>query len=195
MSVMSDCGMASKYMHSIMQNKFINKDIHLSDQYMFSFRVNWNGSNIGLSLSVPVDANMHHDKRGFMFETALWNHEKSTIAYYESWDYDDVNRFTTYEELFEEVLRVREISFRIPYEEPNDSEEEPNDSEEEPNDSEEEPNDPDDAAAARNAAEDDSDAAAARNAAEDDSDAAAARNAAEDEDDDMFSINMAALDF
>ena len=61
---------------------------------------------IAISCSVPPDCNRYLDEYGVIYETALFDNHR--IVYNDNIGYDDVNRFSTIDEVIEEVLRVTE---------------------------------------------------------------------------------------
>lgn len=84
----------------------------------YCFRIAWPGSSVGVSVSVPVDANQHADAYGWVLETALW--ANGTVTYMDEVGYDDVCRFETVGELVADVLRVKEYFTTHPYDDQQD---------------------------------------------------------------------------
>lgn len=78
-----------------------NTSLQLPDQSdHFCFRVGIKNSSYEISVSFPPD--MHCGN----YETALFQH--GSLVYREDWEYDDIKRFETFEELYAEILDICE---------------------------------------------------------------------------------------
>ena len=69
-----------------------------------AFRIYCENSDYGISISIPPDFNPNPDR--WVYETALWSVENDTLAYNEDYNYADVLRFDTLEEVIAEIDRV-----------------------------------------------------------------------------------------
>ena len=74
----------------------------------WAMRTQWAQSQYGVSVAVPVDANMFRRNNEFVYETALWDHTANSLVYCTEAGYSDVQRFYTVDEVVAEVTRVME---------------------------------------------------------------------------------------
>jgi hypothetical protein len=104
---MATCGIAAHGLHTTVQTFFTDTaNIVVDDlcKYSFCFRLTFDTPHDtvgGMSISVPPDA--HGD-----FETALLG-GSGALVYVDDLDYSDVLRFTTAEEVCDEITRVMDI--------------------------------------------------------------------------------------
>ena len=71
-----------------------------------SFRIYWANSDYAISVGVVPDINPNPNPDYWVYETALWSVEHNTVTYNDDFNYDDVIRFGTPEEVIAEIDRV-----------------------------------------------------------------------------------------
>ncbi len=104
----------------ILRSDFLHEFPHfeISGRQSHCFRVHW-GQDIGVSVSYPPDANEHADRYGWVIETALWckgdSEHKECLLYCGAAGYDDIRRFSTREEAFAEIRRVKAYFEQSPH--------------------------------------------------------------------------------
>ncbi len=71
-----------------------------------SFRIYWAKSDYVISIAVAPDMNPNPNPVHWVYETALWSVADNTVTYNGDFNYDDVLRFDTPEEVIAEIDRV-----------------------------------------------------------------------------------------
>jgi hypothetical protein len=74
-----------------------------------SFRVYWANSDYAISIAVPAGLNMYTEDQ-WIYETALWSNANDTVVYNNDFNYEDVLRFDTTENVIAEIERVFNIT-------------------------------------------------------------------------------------
>lgn len=82
----------------------------LHQQTLWAFRVSWPRSDIGLSISVPLESNEYAHKYGWQYETTLWHFSYNSVVYSHKLKYDDNRKFASVQDVIKELHRVRSLT-------------------------------------------------------------------------------------
>ena len=72
----------------------------------FSFRLYWENPDYAISVSISPFNNPNPNPDHWIYETALWSVKDNKVSYNDDFNYDDVLRFETPEEVIDEIFRV-----------------------------------------------------------------------------------------
>ena len=90
--------------------KYISKSFKFTRvENTHCFRIYWESCEVGLSISYPFDCNRNHERFGWTIETALYNVQTGDILYLSNVDYEDIRRFSTFDELVDEIHRLSKL--------------------------------------------------------------------------------------
>lgn len=106
-NTMRICGNKTRELREILPSS-LGSNFSIQSGGFTSIKVMINDTPFGLSVAYPIDANMHAERYGFAIETALID-ANTNIVYNEKFEYEDVRRWSTIDELVAEFNRVRDL--------------------------------------------------------------------------------------